>query len=417
MAALATGSVVAGYRIEGLLGQGGMGVVYRAQSLESGAALALKVIAGELASDEIFRERFRREALAATALDHPNVVRVLDASDHEGVLYLAMELIDGVDLATLIERKRVLDVDLAVTVLAQVASGLDAAHAAGLVHRDIKPANILVSGTDDAPRAYLTDFGVARRLHQRTRLTGTGLVVGTVGYLAPEALRGQGAGPAADIYALGCVLFEALSGGPPFAADNDLAVILAHVDEAPPPLAERVSGDSAELERVVQRALAKDPAERYASASAFARAATSALQSDDATEIRPPPDAGGQQPFDATAPLATATPSRPRREPTPTRKRVTLLHTSLGTQASLDPELRLAATDHLERIAEPILERHGATIEPSPMGESSASSGSRDFMRTMQLTRWAPPSRSTRSWGSNPAVLTPRLASSPLIWF
>ncbi|HEU4941140.1 MAG TPA: serine/threonine-protein kinase, partial [Candidatus Eisenbacteria bacterium] len=242
MAALAVGSVVAGYRVEGLLGQGGMGAVYRARSEDSGAAVALKVIAGGLADDPMFRERFRREAFAAAALDHRNVVPVLEANEYQGALFLAMQLIDGVDLATLLQERHVLDPHLAVSLVAQVASGLDAAHALGLVHRDIKPANILIAYGDGEPHAYLTDFGVARRLQQRTRLTGTGLVVGTVGYLAPEALRGDGAGPAADIYALGCVLFETLTGGPPFAGDNDVAVILAHVEQQPPPLANPAAG-------------------------------------------------------------------------------------------------------------------------------------------------------------------------------
>jgi tetratricopeptide (TPR) repeat protein len=366
MAALAVGSVVAGYRVEGLLGQGGMGAVYRARSEESGAAVALKVIAGGLADDPMFRERFRREAFAAAALDHRHVVPILEANEYQGALFLAMQLIDGVDLATLLQERHVLDPHLAVSLVAQVASGLDAAHALGLVHRDIKPANILVAYGDGEPHAYLTDFGVARRLQQRTRLTGTGLVVGTVGYLAPEALRGDGAGPAADIYALGCVLFEALTGGPPFAGDNDVAVILAHVEQQPPPLANRAAGIPAELETVVWRALAKDPAKRYASANAFARAARAALRYDGAADVRSSPITSGQGPYGATAPLATAGPPHPSRESAPTRKRVTLLYTSLSVQEGLDPELRVAATAQLRQVAEPIMERHGASIEASP---------------------------------------------------
>ena len=361
MADLTAGSNVAGYSVEGLLGRGGMGAVYRARDVERGRLVALKVIAGELAGDAVFRERFRREALAAAALEHPHVVPVFEAGEHRGALYIAMGLVDGVDLASLIGRVRLLSPELAVRLVEQVATALDAAHSVGLVHRDVKPANILVAGPEGEPHAYLTDFGVARRLQERTRLTGTGLVVGTLGYLAPEALRGEGSGPAVDVYALGCVLFEALTGELPFVGDNDVAVVLAHLEQPPPSLAARVPGIPAALEAVVERALAKDPAERFASANALARAARLALEPNGSSAAAAP-----GRPPDATATLAARPAPAPPREPTPTRKRVTLLYTVAALGADLDLEVRFAAQVEFERLVRPILERHGATVERSP---------------------------------------------------
>jgi tetratricopeptide (TPR) repeat protein len=359
MAALPVGSVVAGYPIEGLLGHGGMGIVYRAHRPEFGDAVALKVIAAEVAGDPVFRERFRREARAAAALDHPHVVQVLDAGEVGGTLYLALQLIEGVDLATLIEHDRVLDPHLAVRVLSHVASGLDAAHATGLVHRDVKPANVLVEQRPDGPHAYLTDFGVARRLQERSRLTRTGMVVGTPGYLAPEALRGEGAGPGVDIYALGCVLFEALTGAPPFERENNVALILAHVEDPPPSLAVRVPGLPAALDQVVHRALAKDPAGRFSSASAFARAAQGALRGWDALK-------GSASTEAASGTIELALPSASRARSTAVRKQIALLYATPGVDMGSDPELRLATAQQFERLVRPILERYGATIEASP---------------------------------------------------
>ena len=316
------------------------------------------MIASELADDPVFRERFRREARAAAALDHPHVVRILDANEDEGALYLALQLIDGVDLSTMIEQKRVLDPYLAVSLIAQVASGLDAAHATGLVHRDVKPANVLVEQRPTGAHAYLTDFGVARRLQERSKLTRTGMVVGTPGYLAPEALRGEGSGPGVDIYALGCLLFEALTGAPPFEGENDIALILAHVEDPPPSLAARVPGIPAALDQVVQRALAKDPAGRFASASAFARAAQGAVRGGEAVTM----------PADGVAASGTmdlAVPSRSGERST-VRKEITLLFVKPGVDIGSDPEVRLATAERFERLVRPILGRYGATIEASP---------------------------------------------------
>ena len=206
------GSTLGGYRIESLIARGGMGVVYRATQLALERPVALKVIAAELANKEGFRERFLRESRLAASLDHPSVVPVYDAREEDGELIVAMRLVEGGDLRKLIDREGPLEPERAVNLLGQVAEALDAAHAAGIVHRDVKPHNVLVEGE----RAYLSDFGLAKAYAETGPGSGAS-IVGTVEYMAPEQWRGERAGPAADIYSLGCVLFEALTGIVPYA--------------------------------------------------------------------------------------------------------------------------------------------------------------------------------------------------------
>lgn len=252
MGDIAIGSTVAGYRVEALIARGGMGVVYRATHLGLERQVALKVIARELADREGFRERFLRESRLAARLDHPAVVPIYDSREVEGELIVAMRLVPGGDLRRLIEREGPLPPARAVALLGQVAAALDAAHAAGIVHRDVKPHNVLVDGE----RAYLSDFGLAKALGESGVASGAS-VVGTAEYMSPEQWRGGAVGPAADVYSLGCVLYESLTGIPPFArkqADTE--------PEIP-----------AGLEQVIERAVAKDPGERYASASGLIAAA------------------------------------------------------------------------------------------------------------------------------------------------
>ena len=239
------GSEVAGYRIEALIARGGMGVVYRATHLGLDRPVALKVIARELADRGGFRERFLRESRLAARLEHPSVVPVYDSREVDGELIVAMRLVKGGDLRRLIDTEGPLPPRRALDLLAQVADALDAAHAAGIVHRDVKPHNILLEGD----RAYLTDFGLAKALGDSGVLSGTS-VVGTVEYMSPEQWRGERVGAAADVYSLGCVLYESLTGVVPYA---------------------RRSGDAEPvmprgLDAVIERAVAKDPAERYATA-------------------------------------------------------------------------------------------------------------------------------------------------------
>jgi DNA-binding beta-propeller fold protein YncE/predicted Ser/Thr protein kinase len=246
------GSTLAGYRIDSLIARGGMGVVYRATQLALDRPVALKVIARELAGDEKFRRRFLSESRLAARLEHPAVVPVYDAREDDGELIVSMRLIEGGDLRKLIDRNGPLEPARAIHLLGQVAEALDAAHAAGIVHRDVKPHNILVEGE----RAYLSDFGLAKAYAETGSGAGTS-IVGTVEYMAPEQWRGERVGPAADVYALGCVLYEALTGIVPYARKE--------TDTEP----EVPKG----IEAVIERAVSKDPSERYASASALIAAA------------------------------------------------------------------------------------------------------------------------------------------------
>jgi DNA-binding beta-propeller fold protein YncE/predicted Ser/Thr protein kinase len=246
------GSTLAGYRIESLIARGGMGVVYRATQVALERPVALKVIAHELAEQAGFRERFLRESRLAARLDHPGVVPVYDAREEDGELIVAMRLIEGGDLRELIRREGPLAPARAIALLDQVADALDAAHAAGIVHRDVKPHNILVEGD----RAYLSDFGLAKAI-EGTDAGSSASIVGTVEYMAPEQWRGESVGPAADVYSLGCVLYEALTGIVPYARKE------ADVE---PELPQGV-------DTVIERAVAKDPDGRYPSAGALIEAA------------------------------------------------------------------------------------------------------------------------------------------------
>ncbi|WP_187368996.1 serine/threonine-protein kinase [Baekduia soli] len=269
---LQAGDVFAGHRISGVAGRGGMGVVYRALQLDLQRPVALKLIAAPLARDEDFRERFVRESRAAAAIDHPNVIPVYSAGEDAGRLYLAMRLVEGEDLRSLVRREGPLTPDRAAAVIAQVGGALDAAHARGLVHRDIKPANVLLDGD----HAYLTDFGLTKRLTGETTMTGSGRWVGTLGYIAPEQIRGAPVDARADVYALGCLLFYVLTGAAPYRRDSDEATLFAHLhDPAPDPrdLTPEVPGPLAD---VVRRALEKEPDDRFPSAGDLGRAALAA---------------------------------------------------------------------------------------------------------------------------------------------
>ncbi|MGO9790461.1 MAG: protein kinase domain-containing protein [Solirubrobacteraceae bacterium] len=275
---LETGSVVGGYRIDGLLSRGGMGMVYRATNLALNRGYALKVIAPELAQDDQFRERFKREIRIAAALDHPNVVAIHYAGEHEGMLFLAMDFVDGTNLREMIARDGALAPERAVAILAQVTSALDAAHHKGLVHRDVKPANILISEKDGVEHAYLTDFGLAKRFDNATAVTSKGAVVGTVDYMPPEQITGDSTDARTDIYALGCVFFQMLTGKVPYERDNSVATLFAHVYDSPPSLVGPAAAAHPTLGPVIARAMAKSPADRYLSAGDFARDAAAALQ-------------------------------------------------------------------------------------------------------------------------------------------
>jgi serine/threonine-protein kinase len=274
-AGLVAGDVVGGFRIRSVAGRGGMGIVYRADDLALGREVALKVIAPALAQDERFRERFSRETRTAASLEHANVVPVYAAGEEGGQLYIAMRFIPGTDLQRLLHAER-LPPARAVAIVAQVAEALDAAHAHGLVHRDVKPANILVAGAGDHEHAYLTDFGLTRNEAAGDGLTKTGEWVGTLAYLAPEQIRGEPVDARADVYALGGVLYQCVTGRLPFAVESELEALAAHLAELPP----RPSREGAPraLDSVVERAMSKDPDRRYRSAGDLGRAALAAVE-------------------------------------------------------------------------------------------------------------------------------------------
>jgi len=263
------GSDFLGYRIEELVGRGGMGVVYRAYDLRLKRTVALKLVTPELALDKRFKERFARETELTMALEHPNVVPIHDAGDADGRLYLAMRLVEGTDLRALLAREGALEPARALAICGQVANALDAAHRKGLVHRDVKPSNVLLDANE---HVYLADFGLTRRLEEQGALAGDGRSVGTPAYLAPEQIEGRPVDGRADVYALGCLLYECLTGSVPYGRASRLATAWAHLEEEPPkPSAARPELPAA-LDAVIARALAKNPDERYESCRALAEA-------------------------------------------------------------------------------------------------------------------------------------------------
>jgi predicted Ser/Thr protein kinase len=266
---------VAGYRIEQRIGRGGMGEVYRARDTALDRPVALKLLRVELRADERFRERMLRESRLAAALDHPNVVPIYEAGEAHDRLFIAMRYVEGADLRTLLRREGRLDPPRAIRIAAQVADALDVAHERGLVHRDVKASNVLVAHPGQREHCYLADFG----LTQSASDTGPtdGQFMGTVDYVAPEQIRGDELDGRADQYALGCLVFELLTGTLPFTPASDVAVVFAHLQEPPPRATSRNADLPAAVDAVLQRALAKDPGERYDSCRAFVDATAAAL--------------------------------------------------------------------------------------------------------------------------------------------
>jgi len=272
---LGFGSRIAGYRLEEQIGQGGMAVVYRAYDARLDRRVALKILAPGLAQDDAFRRRFIRESRAAAAVDHPNIIPVFDAGESNGVLFIAMRFIHGGDVRRLLDALGPLPPARVADIISQVASALDAAHARGLVHRDVKPGNILLdqaAGSGHQDHVYLSDFGLSKQALAQTALTSQGQFLGTLDYIAPEQVEGHGVDGRADLYALACAAFELLSGAPPFRRGEGLAVVWAKLSEPPPPLTERRPDLPATVDEVMSRALAKDPADRFARCGEFAAA-------------------------------------------------------------------------------------------------------------------------------------------------
>jgi serine/threonine protein kinase len=272
------GSVIGGYRIDRELGRGGMGVVYCAEQARLGRLVALKLITPELAGDPDFRQRFERESRLAASIEHPNVIPVHEAGEADGVLYIVMRYVEGTDLRAMIRRQGRLDPARAADIVAQVGTALDAAHSRGLVHRDIKPANILVASISERDHAYLTDFGLTKRISSTGGPTRTGQWVGTADYVAPEQIEARPVDARTDVYSLGCVLYQALTGEVPYVRDSEVATMFAHLQEPPPSVCEAAPEVPPQFDEVVKRAMAKNPDDRYPSAGDLGRAALAAAE-------------------------------------------------------------------------------------------------------------------------------------------
>jgi DNA-binding beta-propeller fold protein YncE/tRNA A-37 threonylcarbamoyl transferase component Bud32 len=379
------GSHIASYQLEERLGQGGMAVVFRAYDSRLDRRVALKLMAPGLSDDDAFRQRFIRESRAAAAVDDPHIIPVFEAGEADGVLFLAMRLVRGGDVRSLIDRNGPLPPARAAEIVAQVASALDAAHARGLVHRDVKPANMLLEaapGADRPDHVYLSDFGLTKTSLAASGLTATGQFMGTVEYVAPEQIEGRPLDGRCDQYALACSAFEMLCGEPPFRREQSISVLFAHMSEAPPQIRLRRPELPDDIEAVLAKALSKAPADRYATCGEFASAVRAALTSAgsgpggapagrQATEIAMP-GAGGPAAPDAAAgaqpPWAAATSQPPAAEsaggPTqaagyPARARPT--DPSAGQRDDTTrPALAAAARADPHRAAGP----DGAGIEP-----------------------------------------------------
>ncbi|MFI6045098.1 serine/threonine-protein kinase [Nocardia sp. NPDC051321] len=277
--AISPGTIVGGYRVQGVLGAGGMGTVYLAKHPSLPRMDALKVLSGELSNDHEFRTRFEREANLAAGLDHPNIVSVYNRGEEDGQLWIAMQYVDGTDASAELARdKHSMNPLRALRITTEVGKGLDYAHRKGLLHRDVKPANFLLSSTEgDEERVLLTDFGVAKSNDDTTELTQTGSFVATIAYAPPEQLVGGHLDHRADIYSLACAFFKLLTGRNPYPATQPALVMMGHLHE-PPPLATAVDPRlPASIDRVFARAMAKNPTERFNTCREFTDAAASAL--------------------------------------------------------------------------------------------------------------------------------------------
>jgi serine/threonine protein kinase len=287
---LQEGELFGDYEIVSAAGFGGMGLVYKATQRSLDRTVALKVIRDEIARMPEYRDRFLREAKLAASVDHPHVVRVYDVGEEDDRLFLAMQWVDGEDLRQLLDRSGRLAPERAVSIATQLAGALDAVHSiAGLVHRDVKPGNVLLGKVADQDHAYLTDFGVAKPSEAEDQLTRTGLVVGTAGYLSPEQIRGEEPGPSSDLYALGCLFFEALTGRTPFGGENEMALRWAHANNPRPEASTMLPALGRRYDEFLAVALAIEPDHRFATGRQFADALAVANSGGHQTAATPQP--------------------------------------------------------------------------------------------------------------------------------
>ncbi|HKH18352.1 MAG TPA: serine/threonine-protein kinase [Solirubrobacteraceae bacterium] len=386
------GRVVAGYRIEERIGRGGMGLVYRAEHLNLRRRAAIKIIAPDLAEAAGFRERFNREARIAAALQHPNIVTVYDAGEADGLLYLAMQYIEGSDLSTVLRTQGRLRPYRALDVCRQVAAALDAAHAQGLIHRDVKPANVLIEGRT----AFLTDFGLTKRIEgTQTQLTQAGDVVGTIHYVAPEQIEGGRVDARTDIYSLGCLVYHCLSGELPFARDTDVAVIYAHLSEEPPRLTAVRPELPGGLDAVIAKALEKAPERRFQTCADMMSAARAVIDAAgplaDTATPRPVPAFGDH--FDV--PTSTGGGRRvPAAGDNPS------MQTNVGpvgghVEAARRPRVLLAGVEGNTRAVARVAVGDRVDVEEAPAGESLLDTV-RDGRPDLVILAWNAPGQPAR---------------------
>jgi serine/threonine protein kinase len=261
----APGSSFAGYEVESVVGAGGIGILYRARQLKLDRPVALKLVESDVARDPVIRERLRREARAVAALDHPNVVPLYEAGEDGGTVFIATRWVEGTELGTLIHDHGPMEPGRAARTAAQIAAALQVAHDHGLVHRDVKPSNVILTSED---HVYVTDFGLAKRAGTAAGLTRADQMLGTVDYIAPEQVEGSEPDAGGDVYALACVLFEMLTGEPPFASHKGgMAKMWAQVNADPPSVREQRPDVPAALDGVVALGLSKVPGDRPTAAA------------------------------------------------------------------------------------------------------------------------------------------------------
>ena len=324
MAAGKAGSMFGKYQLNRLLGQGGMGEVYEAHDTSKDRTVALKILPEELSRDERFRNRFQRESRAAAMLEEPHVIPIYDWGEIDGNLFIDMRLVRGQDLHDFLQRGP-LEPERAVGIIRQIAAALDAAHAQGLIHRDVKPQNILITAAEDF--AYLIDFGIAQNLDD-TRLTVAGSAIGSFAYMAPERFEDRPTTPAVDIYSLAAVLYEALTGQPPFKAGSMEQVIAAHLSSPPPRPSAVNPRVPAAFDDVIARGMAKDPDDRYGSPGALGRAAQRALG------VTPSGPSTGPSAVTQAAPVRPAAPASGNSGPTLAAWQVAQHHSPAPQQPS-----------------------------------------------------------------------------------
>jgi serine/threonine protein kinase len=324
------GSEFAGYRIEAQAGRGGASVVYQAVNLALGNRVALKVLAPEFFDDDAVRERFVRESQIAASINHPNIIPIHAAGDADGFLYIVMRFVEGADLKALLTQRGALPPARVMNIVRQVGRALDTAHQRGLVHRDVKPANVLLEqvGTDHE-HAYLADFGLTKRTDSHTGLTGSGHFIGTIDYMAPEQIEGADVDGRADVYALTCLTYQCLTGLVPFPKDAEMAVLYAHINEAPPTASVTQPGLPPTVDGVIARGMAKSPADRYATCAELVAGFDAALAGHalepvraqpppvpPSTDVRTPPEPGSRPEAvlaQVSAPVSKPDASRPAR--------------------------------------------------------------------------------------------------------